>query len=107
MKRRTFIAGLGSAAAWPVVARAQQSAMPVIGWLSSQSAELDYKDVTFPFLQRLKETGYAEGQNVTVEYRYAENQYDRLPMLAADLLRPRVAVIVTTGSAGGRAVRAV
>jgi putative ABC transport system substrate-binding protein len=55
----------------------------------------------------LKETGYVEGQNVTVEYRYAENQYDRLPMLAADLVRRRVAVIVTSGSAGGRAVRAV
>jgi putative tryptophan/tyrosine transport system substrate-binding protein len=107
MRRRTFIAGLGSTVLWPMAAWAQQSAMPVIGYLSPQSAELDYKDVTFPFLQRLKETGYAEGQNVTVEYRYAENQYDRLPMLAADLVRPRVAVIVTSGSAGGRAVRAV
>ena len=64
MRRRDLIMLLGGAAAWPVVARGQQSAMPVIGFLSSQSAELDYKDVTIPFLQGLKETGYVEGQNV-------------------------------------------
>jgi putative tryptophan/tyrosine transport system substrate-binding protein len=98
MRRREFIAGLGSAAAWPAVARAQQQAMPVIGFLSSQSADVDYKDVTVPFLQGLKETGYVEGQNLAVEYRYAENQLDRLPALAADLVRRRVAVIVTSGS---------
>jgi putative ABC transport system substrate-binding protein len=86
MKRRTFIAGFGSAAAWPVVARAQQAAMPVIGVLSAQSADVDYKNVTVPFLQGLKETGYVEGQNAAVEYRYAENQYDRLPALAAGLV---------------------
>src|SRR5215831_6326386 len=72
VKRREFIAGLGSAAAWPVVARAQQAAMPVIGFLSSQSAD---KIVTIPFLQSLKETGYIEGQNVVVEYRWAENRF--------------------------------
>jgi putative ABC transport system substrate-binding protein len=94
MRRRDFIAGLGSAAAWPVVAWAQQPAMPVIGFLSAQSAEVDYKDVTVPFLQGLKETGFVDGQNMAVEYRYAENQYDRLPALAADLVRRRVAVIV-------------
>ena len=82
MKRRTFIAGLGSAAAWPVVARAQQPAMPVIGYLSSQSADAEYKNFVVPFLQSLKETGYVEGQNVALEYRYAENQLDRLPALA-------------------------
>src|SRR6516162_232092 len=71
-KRREFIAGLGSAAAWPVVARAQQAAMPVVGFLGTQSAELDYKNFTVPFLQGLKETGYVEGQTVKVEYRYAE-----------------------------------
>ena len=76
MRRREFIAGLGSAAAWPVVTRAQQPAMPVIGYLGSQSAD-DSKVVTVPFLQGLKETGYIEGQNVAIEYRWAENQYDR------------------------------
>jgi putative tryptophan/tyrosine transport system substrate-binding protein len=78
MRRREFIEGHG-AAAWPVVARAQQPAMPVIGHLSSQSADVDYKRVTVPFLQGLKETGYVEGQNVAIEYRWAENQPDRLP----------------------------
>ena len=97
MRRREFIAGLGCMAAWPVVAWAQQPAVPVIGYLSPQSAELDYKTVTVPFLQGLKETGYVVGQNVAVEYRYAENQYDRLPTLAADLVRRRVAVVATIG----------
>ena len=69
MRRREFIAGLGSAAAWPVAGRAQQLAVPVIGWLSSQSAKDDYNR-TVPFLQSLKETGYVEGQNVAVEYRW-------------------------------------
>jgi putative tryptophan/tyrosine transport system substrate-binding protein len=68
MRRREFIAGLGSAAAWPVVARAQQQSMPVIGYLGFLSADDDYKNFTVPFLQGLKETGYVEGQNVTVEY---------------------------------------
>src|SRR6516162_5033238 len=99
MRRREFIAGLGSAVAWPVVARAQQAAVPVIGFLSAQSAELDYKDATVPFLRGLKETGYVEGQNVAIEYRYAENQYDRLPAPAADLIRRRVAVIVAGAAA--------
>jgi putative ABC transport system substrate-binding protein len=97
MTRRTFIAGLGSAAAWPLAARGQQTAMPVIGYLAAQSAELDYKNFTVPFLQGLKETGFVEGQNVAVEYRWAENLYDRLPALAADLVRRRVAAIVAVG----------
>jgi putative ABC transport system substrate-binding protein len=104
MKRRTFIAGLGSAAAWPVVARAQQAALPVIGFLSAQSAVDEI--VGFAVLQGLKETGYVEGQNVTFEYRRAENQYDRLPALATDLVRRRVAVIVATGSPATLAAKA-
>jgi putative ABC transport system substrate-binding protein len=71
--------------------------MPVIGFLSSQSFDVSYKYVIVPFLQGLKETGYVEGRNVAIEYRWAENQFDRLPALAADLVRRRVTVIVTTG----------
>ena len=72
MLRREFIAGLGGAVAWPVVVRAQQPAVPVIGLLGFQSAEVDYKNVTVPFFQGLKEIGYVEGQNVAIEYRWAE-----------------------------------
>ena len=106
MKRREFIAGLGSAAAWPLAARAQQAAIPVIGYLGAQSADDEYKNITIPFLQGLKEAGYVEGQNVAVEYRYAENQYDRLPALAADFLLRRVAVIVTTSTPATLAAKA-
>jgi putative tryptophan/tyrosine transport system substrate-binding protein len=83
MKRRQFIAGLGSAAAWPMVGRAQQSVMPVIGYLSGQSADDEYKNAIVPFLQGLQETGCVVGQNVEMEYRWAENQYDRLPVSSA------------------------
>ena len=106
IERREFIAGLGSAAAWPLVARAQQQALPVIGFLSAQSADDDYKNFTVPFLQGLKDTGYVDGQNVAVEYRYAENQIDRLPALAIDLVRRRVAVIVANGATVARAAKA-
>jgi len=106
MRRREFIAGLGSAAAWPVVARAQQRAMPVVGYLGTQFADDDYENTTIPFLQGLKEAGYVEGQNVAIEYRWAENQYDRLSTLAADLVRRRVAVIVTSGTPAALAAKA-
>ena len=88
MKRREFIAGLGGTAAWSLAALAQQATVPVVGYLGAQFAE-DSRIYAVPFLQSLKETGYVEGQNVAVEYRFAENQYDRLPALAADLVRRR------------------
>src|SRR5271169_1738024 len=107
MRRRDFIAGFGGAAAWSLVARAQQPAVPVIGVLNSPSADDYSKNIyTVPFLQGLKETGYVDGQNVAVEYRYAENQLDRLPALAADLVRRRVAVIVATGTPAALAAKA-
>jgi putative ABC transport system substrate-binding protein len=89
-----------------VVARAQQAGVPVIGYLGAQTADDDYKIITVAFLQGLKETGYVEGRNVTVEYRWAENQYDRLPALAADLVRHRVAVIVSSGTPAALAAKA-
>jgi putative tryptophan/tyrosine transport system substrate-binding protein len=95
MRRREFIAGLGGAAVWPVVARAQQSAAPVIGYLSSGSADISAGLV--PFLRGLKESGFVEGQNVNIEYRWAKGQYDLLPTLAADLVNRRVAVICASG----------
>ena len=97
---------LGGGAAWPVVARAQDKPLPVVGFLSSQTADDDYKNAIVPFLQRLKETGYVEGQNVAIEYRGADNQSDRLPALAADLVRRRVAVIVTSSTPAALAAKA-
>jgi putative tryptophan/tyrosine transport system substrate-binding protein len=106
MRRREFIAGLASAAVvWPLAARAQQPAVPVIGFLSPQSAD-DTRRFTVAFLQSLKESGYVEGQNVAIEYRYAENQLDRLPALAVDLVRRRVAVIVAGGPEAALAAKA-
>jgi putative tryptophan/tyrosine transport system substrate-binding protein len=105
MRRREFIAGLGGAAAWPVVARAQQGRVPVIGYLSA-AREDAIEALTARFRQGLHEQGYVERQNIEIFYRWAETQYDRLPALAADLVRRRVDVIVTTaGSASARAAK--
>ena len=101
MKRRAFIAGLGGAATWPVVGRAQQSVMPVIGHLSGWSAG-DAPEYLAYFHRGLAEVGYIEGQTVAIEYRYAEGHFDRLPALVADLVQRQVTVIAipnTTASA--------
>ena len=101
MRRRQFIAGLGSAAAWPVVARAQQPAFPVIGFVHSGWADASSAGSVAAFRKGLGETGYVEGQNVTVEYHWLENQLDRLSSLMADLVRRRVAVIAAPGNTAG------
>ena len=103
MRRRDFITLLSSAVAWPPVARAQQQAMPVVGLLTARAAG----DATVAtFRQSLQDTGFVERQNVAIEYRFAENQYDRLPALAADLVRRQVAVIATGGNAVALAAKA-
>jgi len=105
MRRRAFIALLGGAVAWPLGATGVTATIPVIGFLAGGSPDA-YSRITAAFLQGLKESGYVERQNVAIEYRWAEDHYDRLPGLAADLVHREVAVIATFDTASSLAAKA-
>src|SRR5262249_48911012 len=104
MRRREFITLLSSTAAWPLAVRAQQPAMPLVGILNAGSREVMRPQI-IAFLKGLKESGYVEGQNLAVEYRFAEGQFDRFPALASDLIRRQVSLLFTSSLAGVHAAK--